>query len=244
MDNRYYFEEADKSGKIILIKNQEFQHLAKVRRAKIGDKITAFCGDGKDYILELTNIAKNYAECEILEEKINECNKAEDITIYIASIKSDALDQALDSLTQLNVKDIVIFNNKYANVKYSQEKVLKMKNKFIQFSKQCERADIPNLKIISFNDMTEELKQKDLNILAYENAKENFLSLELEKFKGKSISIIIGGEGGFSETEIEKLNSLTKRVSLGKTILRAPVAVAVATGCVKALLGEFERNEG
>ena len=224
MDNRYYFEEADKSGKIILIKNQEFQHLAKVRRAKIGDKITAFCGDGKDYILELTNIAKNYAECEILEEKINECNKAEDITIYIASIKSDALDQALDSLTQLNIKDIVIFNNEFANVKYSQEKVLKMKNKFIQFCKQCERADIPNLKIISF--------------------KENFLSLELEKFKGKSISIIIGGEGGFSETEIEKLNSLTKRASLGKTILRAPVAVAVATGCVKALLGEFERNEG
>ena len=44
MDNRYYFKNIE--GNKVFIENQEFSHLSKVRRAKIGDIIVAFNGDG------------------------------------------------------------------------------------------------------------------------------------------------------------------------------------------------------
>ena len=47
MDNRYYFKNIE--GNMVFIENQEFSHLSKVRRAKIGDEIVAFNGDGFDY---------------------------------------------------------------------------------------------------------------------------------------------------------------------------------------------------
>ena len=121
------------------------------------------------------------------------------------------------------------------------EKTDKLKNNFIQYAKQCERADIPNLRFINFNDMIEELKTKDLNIFAYENANENFLSLKLENYKNKTISLIVGGEGGFSEKEVNLLDLCSKRVSMGKTILRAPVAVSCMFACVSSLIGVWER---
>lgn len=240
MDNRYYFEKIN-SDNSVYIEGQEFAHLVKVRRGQVGDEIHAICLDGFDYILSITKIEKNKAICRIDGKEKNPSMIRPDITVYLASIKQEALKEALDSLTQLNAKEIAVFQSEYSNAKYSNEKTDKLKNNFIQYAKQCERADIPNLRFINFNNMIEELKTKDLNIFAYENANENFLSLKLENYKNKTISLIVGGEGGFSEKEVNLLDLCSKRVSMGKTILRAPVAVSCMFACVSSLLGVWER---
>ena len=56
MDNRYYFNAIN--GDIVTLTDGEAQHLSRVRRAKIGDEIVAFNGDGFDYKLQITDIAK------------------------------------------------------------------------------------------------------------------------------------------------------------------------------------------
>jgi len=239
MDNRFYFEKENKQNDIVKIVGQEYNHLVKVRRATVGDKIVAFNGDGSDYNLEICEISKNYVSCKIESVITNSSVDKTNITIYLASIKSDALDEALDGLTQLNIKDIVIFSSQFTNVKYSDEKISKIKTHLIQSCKQCERADIPNVRLIKFEKMLDELKDYDLNIFAYENAKENFNDLAISD--DKKMSIIIGGEGGFSEEEVERLDKLCCRVSLGKTILRAKVAVIALTSAVLSKLGKFSR---
>ena len=60
MDNRYYFTEQEDN--FVIISNQEAQHLSRVRRAKIGDEIVAFNGDGYDYSLRITEITKETKE--------------------------------------------------------------------------------------------------------------------------------------------------------------------------------------
>lgn len=240
MDNRYYFEKLNDDGSVF-IEGQEFNHLVKVRRAEKGDNIHAICLDGFDYSLAIDRIEKNKAVCKVESKQKNPSMNRPDITVYLASIKQDALKEALDNLTQLNIKEIAVFESSFTNAKYSNEKTDKLKNNFIQYAKQCERADIPNLRFINFQDMIEEIKNKDLNIFAYENANQNFLSLGIENYKDKSISIIVGGEGGFSDKEVELLDKYSKRVSLGKTILRAPVAVSSVVASTLALLGCWER---
>lgn len=239
MDNRFYFEKENKLDDIVKIVGQEYNHLVKVRRASVNDKIVGFNGDGNDYNLEIIDITKNFVSCRVESISTNCSVNRPDITIYLASIKSDALDEALDGLTQLNIKEIVIFTSQYTNVKYTDEKLSKIITHLIQSCKQCERADIPNFRLIKFDKMLEELKSFDTSIFAYENAKENFNNLEISK--NKKISIIIGGEGGFSEEEVNALDKVCSRVSLGKTILRAKVAVIALVSAVLAKLGEFSR---
>lgn len=239
MDNRYFFEKADKD--YVTITGQEFVHLTKVRRACIKDSINAFCLDGYDYSLTIERIEKSQAVCRIEDKTLNKANNRPNITVYLASIKQDALKEALDNLTQLNIKEIRVFESVYSNAKYTNDKIDKLKNNLIQFAKQCERAEIPNIRFVTFKEMVEELKSNDINIFAYENAKENFLTLNVSEYKDKKISLIVGGEGGFEPSEVEQLDRLAKRVSMGKTILRAPVAVTSLVAVVMSSLGEWQR---
>ena len=55
--------------------------------------------------------------------------------------------------------------------------------------------------------------------------------------KGKSVTILIGPEGGFSEQEINRLTSLGFiRTSLGKRILRAETAAIYALSVLGYIL--------
>ena len=77
----------------------------------------------------------------------------------------------------------------------------------------------------------------DLNYVGYEKDASDVSGMFANFDKKKSITILIGPEGGFSENEIE---SLTKqgfiRTSLGKRILRAETAAIYALSVIGYLL--------
>ena len=79
----------------------------------------------------------------------------------------------------------------------------------------------------SFKEILEEVKDIELMLVPYEEAKGMHESKELiNKANGKkSIGIIIGPEGGFEKEEIEQLKAVGgKTMSLGKRILRTETA--------------------
>ena len=64
---------------------------------------------------------------------------------------------------------------------------------------------------------------------AYENS-----SKKIENFNG-DFAVIIGPEGGFSESENQYFSSFAKNISLSKTILRAEVACVASVSMLKAV---------
>ena len=68
MDNRYYFEKV--INNTVELDKTETGHLIKVRRAKVGDSIIGFCGDGFDYTLKITQIGKTVL-CDIESKQQN-----------------------------------------------------------------------------------------------------------------------------------------------------------------------------
>lgn len=237
MDNRYYF--SFENSQIAVLDKTETQHLVKVRRASVGDKITGFCGDGFDYELQIKEINKSVL-CDIIGKKPNLASNVTPVTVFLATLKSDALNETVDALTQLNVKNIVIFDAKYSVASVDAEKIEKLKIKSIQACKQCERADFVNISSMKYKQMLNELKDYDLVLFAYEDSKNRF-DADLKQFKGKKVAIIVGCEGGFDKAEAEQLGNIAKTVSLGKTILRAPVACISIVSAVMSGLGEWER---
>ena len=226
MDNRYYFTEQVNNA--VIISQGEAQHLSRVRRAKIGDNIVAFNGDGYDYHLKIVEITKDKVKTEIISKELNKATNDIGITVYLSMIKNDALTSAIDNLAELNVKHVKLFKSDYSVAQIDEKKLDKLNQIAIQASKQCERADVMKISIINKKDIEKDCENLT-TFFAYENSSNN-----IEKFSG-DFAVIIGPEGGFSSAENEYFSSFAKNISLSKTILRAEVACVVSVSMLKAV---------
>lgn len=226
MDNRFYFDTKDN----FIIEGQEASHLLKVRRAKVGDKIVGFNGDGYDYFLTIESIGKDRVVCICDDKKVNKAYKRDNITVYLAMLKHDALTTAIDYLAELNVKTVKLFRADYSIAQIDDKKLDKLNYLAMQASKQCERADIMKIEIIDKRDIAEDASECNKVFFAYEDARDR-----VEPFSAKSYAIIIGPEGGFSKLEVEYFSGFSDTISLGTTILRAEVACASAVSTLKAV---------
>ncbi len=227
MDNRYFFSKFNLDE--VTISGGEMLHLTKVRRAKIDDEIMAFNGDGYDYKLKIIEINKNEVKCKIIEKTINKSFNEMNIVVYLAMLKNDALSTAIDNLAELNVKEVKLFKSDFSVADFDEKKLEKLKTTAIQASKQCERADIMKISIISKKDIETDIKDKGTAFFAYEDS-----TSKTEKFRG-DFAVIIGPEGGFSEDENMYFSAFAKNISLGSTILRAEVACISAVSMLKAV---------
>ncbi len=154
---------------------------------------------------------------------LNENNELDvDITVVLSLIKNDKFDFALQKLTELGVKRIVPYIAKRSVVKpgKNNNKLNRFNSIVREASEQCHRNIIPEVcDYASFKDL--EKYKSELNLIAYEKETVSLKNLG----NHKSITYIIGPEGGFEKEEYEKIVELGfDSISLGKRILRAETA--------------------
>ena len=112
--------------------------------------------------------------------------------------------------------------------KKKEKRLLRYRSLAEAAAKQSKRSVIPQIHdFMTFHEAHSYAKECDINIVPYENAT-GMLSIKntLEKIKeGMSISVFIGPEGGFDETEIrEAMDKGLEPVTLGRRILRTETA--------------------
>ena len=115
--------------------------------------------------------------------------------------------------------------------------------------KKSKRTIIPKVSNpINFNEAIERLKEMDLILVPYENQEgfgiKNLMSnLKEEKNNIKTIGILVGPEGGFEYSEIEKLKENGAQIiTLGKRILRTETAGFVCASLINYELGDLGGN--
>lgn len=230
------------------IANSDFDYLTKVMRQKIGDKIRVFDGVNGEFIAEIVEIEKKFLMLEI-KEKVFDLKKVPNITLAFAPVKNVRIDFVASKatelgvarfqpiLTQRSVVDKINIDRFKANVKEACE--------------QCERNDFPE--IFSIKKLETYLEEKSLirkiYILCDESGKGEKASIALPKIfhdfsKMTSPShvdfvVVIGPEGGFSESEFNKFSKIADchSISLGPRILRADTAVISALTLVQEFIG-------
>lgn len=173
---------------------------------------------------------------KILREVENSHETRIPIHLYMALIKQDKFELALEKTTEVGVTSItpVIFKRSVVNIKGKEDKKLLRWQKILESAaKQSKRDIIPN---INNPEKLENIDFKGILIVPYECAEEIYIDDVLKNIKDtkdtkdiEEISILIGPEGGFDESEIEFLKTLgCNIVTLGTRILRAETAAIVA----------------
>ena len=232
-----YFASIDKQYFAHL--NQEDEHhVLHVMRMKKGDEIEVV-SEQKVYLCRIDET--NPLIISMIHEIENDVEIKEDITLLFALTKGDKTDLVLQKATELGVRKVALIQSERTVVKYDNKDIEKKTERFKKImkeaSEQSHRVIVPEfLGIFNLKNLPE-CVYSDINYVAYEKdasqINDSFNGLK----KGKSVSILIGPEGGFSEQEIDNVvNHGFIRTSLGKRILRAETAAIYALSVLGFLL--------
>ena len=225
---RYF---ADINNGVVSLSKDDAFHLLKVMRARINEEIEVVDKDHGAYLAVVKSL--DPLRIEVQEPILKNNELKSDVTLFFGLAKLDKMELVIQKATELGAKKVVLFQGKRSVVKFDESDFKRKESRYLAIAKeaaeQCHREYIPEIKFVkSIKDIKNDLCE--LNLFAYElEAGKTSGFAKLFEKEYKSVSIIIGPEGGFDVKEADELKEMGfVNVSLGKRILRCETAAIYA----------------
>ena len=223
-------ENIDTESGVIRI-TDDARHIARSLRMAVGDTVTVCDGSSNEYSCTLIKIRDEECECQIQSVCQSAVESPVDITLCMAYPKGDKLETVIQKSVELGASRIIPFESSRCIKRPKAEKIDMVTERLRRIAeeaaKQCGRAKLPTVtNPMSYGKMLEEAAKAELALFCYESEDEVSLSDILSRHKNvRSISVIVGAEGGFSHDEADLASEAgCVSVSLGKRILRCETA--------------------
>jgi 16S rRNA (uracil1498-N3)-methyltransferase len=211
------------------------EHLAKhlhVLRCRVGDMITLFDGQGLEISARIQEISKK-TTCILLEENSRH-QKAPSLQLHLgqALCRSDRMDIILQKAVELNASDItpIYAERSQGRLKGSTlaRKMQHWREILVSACEQCQQNYLPQLHEPVLLSTWLQSVQADLKL---HFATDAGISLKTLTAQPQSIALLIGPEGGFTDTETQSADQAQfMRITLGERILRVETAAILALG--------------
>ena len=176
--------------------DQEAKHATRVLRVRLGDQIHVTNGTGKLYHCKVAEIQKNDVVCNILDANVED-RKEPFVTLVLGLIKKrDRLEFAVEKSVELGADEIIVFRGDHSekgNVRLD-----RLESTVLSAMKQSLRVFLP--KVSFAESLSDAVNQRDSSAsLIY--ADETVNDASLPKYNQEKLMLIVGPEGGFSESE-------------------------------------------
>lgn len=244
---KFFTERKNISDSEIIIDSEDAKHIKKVLRLSVGDEITVCDGAGVDYAAAIKSIENEKIVCDILVKHKCDTEPEVFVTLYQGLPKASKMDYIIQKNTELGICRIVPVKMSRCVVKLENESAERKKTERWQkisyeAAKQSGRGVIPEISMpITIDEAIERIKDDDLAFAPYECEEETRLKDVVGTAIGvKRVSFIVGPEGGFDITEVEKLkNAGIRTITLGKRILRTETAAEAVVSMLMYALDEI-----
>ncbi len=236
-----FFVEDEQVGKeYITITGGDVNHIKNVLRMRSGERIRISSASGESFFCEIAELGEDFVQADIVDENAPDTELASRIYLFQALPKGDRMDYVVQKAVELGVYEIIPVAMKYCVVKLDEKKALKKVSRWQAIAesaaKQAKRSMIPEVKpVMSYEEAVAHAGECDVRLVPYENEKgmEATRDALAKLAPGKSVSIIIGPEGGFAPEEIAAARGVGMDViSLGRRILRTDTAAICALSMV------------
>lgn len=240
---QFYVPQLQPGTKSVVITSFEFRHIIKSYRAKEGDIIQLFNGNGWIFEARVDKIFKDKVEVTILKETFFD-KKNFEIILCQSLIKLDKFELVIEKATEIGVDEIipVLTTRTLVQVEKFTKKYERFKKICIESAKQSHRCYLP--KITEPKKLYELFTDRNsvLNIVCWKDARLKLINFKDLIKKYNKIKIFIGPEGDFTNEEIEFFNNQenTIFVTLTDTILRSETAAVVSSALVMEYKSETE----
>ncbi|MDD4503353.1 MAG: 16S rRNA (uracil(1498)-N(3))-methyltransferase [Clostridiaceae bacterium] len=235
--HRFFIKKQNIFGDVITVSGDDVQHISKVLRLQIGDKIVLCDGDGTDYITAIESMDKHFIRTSVIGKEESKGEPDIDVVLYQGIPKSTKMDLIIQKCTEMGIKRIVPVSTARTVVRLESEKDERKKverwTKIAEeAAKQSSRGIIPAIDMpMTLHQALMDAAKLDFVIVPYELEDSFSIKEALGKGGGSSIGFFIGPEGGFDDHEIEEAKKTgAVPVTLGSRILRTETAgIAVLT---------------
>ncbi|EEY89445.1 putative 16S rRNA methyltransferase RsmE [Acinetobacter lwoffii SH145] len=214
-----------------------FHHWVKVLRAQVGESATLFNGQGGEYDVTLTEVAKKSATVSV--NAFNPANRTPKFQALLGQVmsKGDRMDYAIQKAVELGVSEIQLLTSDHCEMrlKYDrdQKKLDHWQGIAIAACEQCGLNIVPEiLAPMSLEKwLNTELPNTKLVLAPNKDETDVLADATLD------LALLIGPEGGLSEAEISAANQKGfLNWCIGERVLRTETAPVVALSILNYVL--------
>ena len=252
---RVFVEGELQSGSLVELPRETGAHLAKVLRARSGEEVILFNGDGREFTGVIEKVQGSRVSASIGAARSIDRESPFQLTVVQCVPRGDRMDFIVQKATELGVVRIVPVLSQRSVVRLDEDQSASKQAHWravaVSACEQCGRNRVPRidtpLPLLNY-----------LGALAAHATEGDVLRLVLEPERaqrteggGRSIDIAssqsasqaqiaIGPEGGFAPEELEAFDlSAFSRVGLGPRVLRTETAAIAAIVVLQARFGDM-----
>ncbi len=240
---RLYTPQDLKVGEDIELDEAAANHLLRVLRAKVGDSVTLFNGDGLDYWGAISSVGKRSGTVALASahNPANESPLQSHIGLCLS--KGDRFDWALQKATELGVSAITPLFSERVDVKLPSERVERKLQHWQQVvASACEqsgRAVLPSVAApLTLSGWLQSVTADVKLVLHHHQA--GALPTGIQP---TSVALLIGPEGGLSPTEVSDAQTHGfLPLCLGPRVMRTETAPVAALATLAWHWGDFQSS--
>jgi 16S rRNA (uracil1498-N3)-methyltransferase len=249
---RFFVDGPLVAGDEMTMPREVAQQVTRVLRMRVGETILLLDGSGWEYPVELIGLASGQVTGRVGTGRPVETEPAVAVTLYAAPLKGDHYAYTLQKATEIGAAAFVpILTTRTVAGEASATKLERWRRIAREAAEQSGRGRIPSVAApLPFSDACRSAAEVGPALIPWEEERARGLRATLATLSAEGapparLGLFIGPEGGFTTQEIETaLAAGIVAVTLGKRILRADTAAAVALALALATLGEMDSWEG
>ena len=249
---RVFVEGELQSGSVVELPRETGAHLAKVLRARSGDEVVLFNGDGHEFTGAVEKVQGSRVSASIGAARAIDRESPFKLTLVQCVPRGDRMDFIVQKATELGVVRIIPVLSQRSVVRLDEgqaaSKQLHWRAVAVSACEQCGRNRLPSVAapqpLLNYLGALAQANESLRLVLEPERAhrtERSAQSTDIASSQSVSLAeIAIGPEGGFAPEELEAFDlSSFSRVSLGPRVLRTETAAIAAIVVLQARFGDM-----
>jgi len=241
---RLFTDQSLTAGDRVVLKGNVAQHLGRVLRARAGDHIALFNGDGQEFAATVVNVSKREVSVDIGEAHAPNTESQVHTMLGLCLSKGDRFDWGIQKATELGVGAIIPLQSERVDFAIPTDRIEKRVAHWQQIAisacEQCGRVKVPSITPPqSLASWVENVSAEQKWVLHCADDTDASAPAVTEGAP-QDAALLIGPEGGLTDPEFATASSQGfQLLQLGPRVLRTETAPAAALSVLSVFWGEM-----
>ena len=241
---RLFTDQSLTAGDRVVLKGNVAQHLGRVLRARAGDHIALFNGDGQEFAAQVVSVSKREVSVDIGEAHSPNTESQVRTVLGLCLSKGDRFEWGIQKATELGVGAIIPLQSERVDFAIPTDRIEKRVAHWQQIAvsacEQCGRVKVPSITPPqSLGSWVHNVSAEQKWVLHCADDTGTSASAIIQGAP-KDAALLIGPEGGLTDQEFAAASAEGfELLQLGPRVLRTETAPAAALSVLSVFWGEM-----